>query len=329
MFVVEQPGRIRIFAAHALATGPFLDIADRVEFRGNEQGLLGLAFHPQFASNGLFFVDYTDRSHHNVISRFQVSADPRLADPASERILISVDDPFANHNGGVLAFGPDGFLYAGMGDGGSGGDPLGNGQNPNSLLGKILRVDVDNGDPYSIPVGNPFGRSNGSREVWAYGLRNPWRLSFDKLTGDLYIADVGQGTWEEVDVVPTGSVGGLNFGWNYREGAHAFAGDPPAGLNLIEPITEYSHTEGGCSITGGYVYRGALPEWSGIYLFADYCTGKLWGLMRSGANSSSGTWQAQLLFETHTRITTFGQDPGGEVYYADRGGGIYRLQPAP
>jgi glucose/arabinose dehydrogenase len=327
MFIVEQPGRIRIFAADAVATGPFLDITDRVDSRGNEQGLLGLAFHPQFAANGTFFVNYTDLAHHNVIARFQLSPDPRFADPASERILLSVDDPFGNHNGGVLAFGPDGYLYAGMGDGGSANDPLGNGQNLDSLLGKVLRIDVDRADPYGVPADNPFAPGGGWGEIWAYGLRNPWRMSFDRLTGDLYIADVGQGQWEEVDVIPAGSPGGFNFGWKYREGAHAFAGGPPPGVELIDPIAEYSHAEGGCSITGGYVYRGALPEWNGVYLYADYCTGKLWGLLPAAGGPFLAARPSQLLFETRLNITTFGQDPDGEVYFADRAGGIYRLQP--
>jgi glucose/arabinose dehydrogenase len=329
MFIVEQPGRIRIFAPNALATGPFLDITDRIEARGNEQGLLGLAFHPQFASNGVFFVNYTDRSNHNVIARFQLSPDPRFADPASERIILSVDDPYGNHNGGVLAFGSDGYLYAGMGDGGGANDPQGNGQNTNSLLGKVLRLDVDGADPYAIPPDNPFAGGGGKPEVWAFGLRNPWRMSFDRTTGDLYIGDVGQGQWEEVDLIPAGSPGGLDFGWNYREGAHAFAGSPPPGMRLVDPIAEYSHAEGGCSITGGYVYRGALAEWNGIYLYADYCTGKLWGILTSAGSTSPAPFPSVLLFETRLNITSFGQDSDGEVYFADRSGGIHRLQPSP
>ena len=213
LFVIEKPGRIRIIQNDQLIEAPFLDITDRVRSSGNEQGLLGLALHPQYAQNGRFFVNYTDNNGHDVIARFQVSSDPNVADPNSEVKLLSVDDPFPNHNGGVLAFGPDGYLYAGLGDGGSQGDPFGNGQNTKALLGKILRLDVDSAETYAVPSDNPFGN-----EVWAYGLRNPWRLSFDKLTGDLYIGDVGQNMWEEIDFLPAGSPGGTNFGWNFREG---------------------------------------------------------------------------------------------------------------
>jgi len=328
MFVVEQPGRIRILSNGEAAAEVFLDITDRVESRGNEQGLLGLAFHPQFATNGRLFVNYTDRSHHDVIASFGTSLSG-LGDPASESILISVDDPYPNHNGGVLAFGPDGYLYAGLGDGGSGGDPLGNGQNTNSLLGKILRVNVDAGHPYAIPADNPFASGGGRPEVWAYGLRNPWRLSFDSATGDLFVGDVGQGTWEEIDVLPYGAAGGLNFGWNYREGAHSFSGSPPAGSPLMDPVAEYSHAEGGCSLTGGYVYRGAMREWDGIYLYGDYCSGKIWGLLAADAVRAASLLPSKLLFETQANITTFGQDRGGELYFADRSGSVYQLGPLP
>jgi glucose/arabinose dehydrogenase len=329
MFVVEQPGRIRIATTSGLAKGPFLDIKDRVNSRGNEQGLLGLAFHPRYAENGLFFVNYTDHGSHNVIARYRVSGDPDFGDAASETILLSVDDPYGNHNGGVLSFGPDGYLYAGLGDGGSANDPFGHGQNTGSLLGKILRVDVDGGEPYAIPGDNPFAKSGGRPEVWAYGLRNPWRMSFDAATGGLYIGDVGQGVWEEVDFLPAGAPGGANFGWNYREGTHAFAGTPPPGAELIDPVAEYSHNDGGCSITGGYVYRGSMPEWTGIYLYGDYCSGKLWGLLHTPDVSAEAKWTTNLLYETGANITTFGQDTGGEVYLADRSGAIYRLEALP
>ena len=213
----------------------------------------------------------------------------------------------------MLAFGPDGDLYVGLGDGGSQGDPHGNGQNTNALLGKILRLDVDSGDPYAIPADNPFGN-----EVWAYGLRNPWRFSFDKATGDLYIGDVGQNTWEEIDFLPAGSPGGTNFGWNIREGAHDYNGGNTQGLT--DPVAEYSHSEGGCSITGGYVYRGSMAEWNGIYLYGDYCTGFIWGLIHS-----DNGWQVQRLFDTDVNITSFGQDEAGEIYLVGDGGGVYRL----
>ena len=313
LFVIEKAGRIRIFQDGQLTETPFLEITDRVNSTGNEQGLLGLAFHPQYAQNGQFFVNYTDNNGHDVLARYQVSSDPNVADPNSEVKLLSIDDPFPNHNGGVLTFGPDGYLYAGLGDGGSQGDPFGNAQNTKSLLGKILRLDVTSADPYAVPPDNPFGN-----EVWAYGLRNPWRLSFDKSTGDLYIGDVGQNTWEEVDFLPKGSPGGTNFGWNFREGAHDYKGGGRAGM--VEPVAEYSHAEGGCSVTGGYVYRGSMPEWNGIYLYGDYCTGKVWGLIRSG-----DSWQSQELFDLDVTITSFGQDEAGELYLLSDNGGLFKL----
>jgi glucose/arabinose dehydrogenase len=278
--------------------------------------LLGLAFHPQYAQNGRFFVNYTDVNGDTVIARYQVSSDPNVADANSEVKLVGVDQPYANHNGGVLTFGPDGYLYAGLGDGGSQGDPNGNGQNTGVLLGKILRLDVDSAEPYALPPDNPFGN-----EVWAYGLRNPWRLSFDRSTGDLYIGDVGQSQWEEIDYLPSGSAGGTNFGWNLREGAHDYNGS--ASPDLTEPIAEYSHQEGGCSVTGGYVYRGSMPEWNGIYLYGDYCTGLIWGLMRDNDG-----WQKQQLFQIAARITSFGQDTAGEIYLVSDSGMIYRLAPS-
>jgi glucose/arabinose dehydrogenase len=329
MFVVEQRGTIRAVEDGKLLAVPFLDISDRVDSKGNEQGLLGLALHPQFSSNGLFFVNYTDNHQHDVIARFRAASDLRLADPQSESILISVDDPFPNHNGGVLAFGPDGYLYAGLGDGGGANDVLGSGQNTNTLLGKILRLDVDHGNPYAIPRDNPFAHAGARPEIWAYGLRNPWRLSFDRATDDLYIADVGQDNWEEVDFLAAGSSGGANFGWNYREGSHPFAGGLPASVHLTYPVTEYAHDQGGCSVTGGYVYRGQVADWAGIYLYGDFCSGKIWGLRRTGQAVSAPAWQSRLLFETGANITTFGQDPSGEVYFASRSGEIYRLQKLP
>ncbi len=316
LFIVEQAGRIRIFQNGELLPTPFLDIRPQVGSSGNEQGLLGLAFHPRFTQNGYFYVNYTDRRGDTVIARFQVSQDPNLADPNSEKILLTVDQPFPNHNGGVLTFGPDGYLYAGLGDGGSAGDPFDNAQNTATRLGKILRLDVDGGDPYRIPPDNPFGN-----EVWAYGLRNPWRISFDRQTGDLWIGDVGQNAWEEIDFLPAGSPPGANFGWSLLEGNHPYNGDPQPGL--IPPVAEYPHemNRGGCSVTGGYVYRGAaLPEWQGIYLFGDYCTGFVWGLIRSGSG-----WQAEVLFDTPFNISTFGVDESGEIYLADLQGAVYRL----
>lgn len=319
LFIVEQPGAIRIFQdGHLLAT-PFLDINERVDDGGNEQGLLGLAFHPDYETNGYFYVNYTGRGGDTFIARYQVTGDPNVADPGSETILLEAAQPFPNHNGGVVAFGPDGYLYLGLGDGGAAGDPFGNAQSLDTLLGKVLRIDVSAAEPYAIPADNPFENGGGKPEIWLYGLRNPWRLSFDRATGDMFIADVGQGAWEEVDYLQAGSPGGANFGWKYREGAHDYVGGGPP--DLVEPVAEYSHSEGGCSITGGYVYRGtSLPEWQGIYLYGDYCSGLVWGLIRSGPG-----WQSRVLFETGFRISSFGEDAAGELYVADLRGAVYRL----
>jgi glucose/arabinose dehydrogenase len=325
MFVLEQAGRILVFQQGQSAGSVLLDITGEVGSAGSEQGLLGLAFHPDFKHNPYLYVNYTDVQGNTVIARFKADGD--LADPASEKALMHIQQPFPNHNGGAMLFGPDGYLYLGLGDGGSAGDPLGNGQNTQVLLGKLLRIDVDRGDPYGIPPDNPFVKGGGRLEAWAYGLRNPWRVSFDRLTHDLYIADVGQDTWEEVDFLPAGTPGGSNFGWNYREANHPYSNAvPPAGLTMVSPVAEYSHAEGDCSITGGFVYRGHLTEWQGIYLYGDYCSGRIRGLTRSGAAGNSSTWFSQLLFETGAHITTFGQDPSGEVFFADRGGTIYELQ---
>ncbi len=312
LFIIEKYGAIRIYEDGQVLDSIFLDISDRVNDSGNEMGLLGLAFHPDYEQNGFFYVNYTGSGGNTRISRFQVSGN--FADGNSEKVLLIIEQPYPNHNGGALAFGPDGYLYAGLGDGGLAGDPHKNGQNTASLLGKILRMDVNNGDLYSIPSDNPFGN-----EVWAYGLRNPWRISFDQGTGDLYIGDVGQGQWEEIDYLPAGSQGGANFGWSIMEGGHGY--DGLAQPDMLLPAAEYSHDEGGCSVTGGYVYRGAaMPEWNGIYLYGDYCSGKIWGLILS-----NGQWQSQLLFETGVTITSFGQDEFGEIYFSSDVGGIYHL----
>ena len=311
LFILEQPGRIRLVENGQLVESPFLDISEVVEDRNNEQGLLGLAFHPLFEDNGFFYVNYTEAGGDTVIARFQVPPGSIQADATTEQRLLGVDQPFPNHNGGALAFGPDGYLYIALGDGGSGGDPRGNGQSLDTLLGKVLRIDVDSGEAYHIPADNPFGT-----EIWHYGLRNPWRISFDPLNGAMYIADVGQNEWEEINYAPA-ATGGLNFGWNIYEGNHPFEGGSAAGL--VTPVAEYSHADG-CSVSGGYVYRGAMPEWQGIYLFADYCSGNIWGLLASPQG-----WQSQLLFQTEHRVTSFGQDASGEIYLADLLGGIYKL----
>ncbi len=320
LFIVERPGRIRIVKDGLLFPDPFLDISDRVGSRGSEQGLLGLAFHPQYETNGFFYVNYTDRNGDTVIARFNVSPDPNRADPGSELKMLGIRQPYPNHNGGAVVFGPDGYLYLGLGDGGSAGDPLGNGQSLNALLGKILRIDVDHDIPYSIPADNPYaGSGEVHQEIWAFGLRNPWRFAFDPATGDLFIGDVGQDNWEEIDVVPAGQ-GGMNFGWNYYEGNHPYSGNPSSSA-FVFPVTEYSHAVG-CSVTGGVVSRGSsLPAWNGIYLYGDFCTGTIWGLLNRG-----GTWQSQTLFETGFGISTFGADEAGDVYLANyRDGTIYRL----
>jgi glucose/arabinose dehydrogenase len=319
LFVVEQRGRIRVVQDGAVLPDLFIDLTDRVGVFGNEQGLLGLALHPDYASNGLFFVNYTDLNGDTVISRFQVSADPNRADPSSERILVQYDQPYPNHNGGGMAFGPDGYLYIGSGDGGSAGDPHGNGQRLDTFLGKLLRIDVDHGDPYAIPPGNPFPSRP---EVWAYGLRNPWRFSFDSLTGDLYIGDVGQNQWEEVDFQAAGAPGGANYGWDILEGTHSYEGGATDGLNL--PVAEYSH-DVNCSVTGGVVVRDpSLPELEGVYLFGDYCSGLVWGLVRD----PSGAWLSAVLFQTGLNISSFGKGQAGEVYLLDHNGALYRLERA-
>ncbi|HEX7974165.1 MAG TPA: PQQ-dependent sugar dehydrogenase [Anaerolineales bacterium] len=319
LFVVEKKGVIRFILNGNLASTPFLDIQDRVGSRGSEQGLLGLAFHPQYAQNGYFFINYTDLKGNTVIARYRVSTDdPNRADPRSEGRLIYIPQPYPNHNGGAMAFGPDGYLYLGLGDGGSEGDPLGNGQSLNTLLGKILRVDINSIENIAIPPDNPLQNTK-VPEVWAYGLRNPWRFSFDRKTGDLYIGDVGQNLWEEIDFVAAGSKGGQNFGWNYFEGLHPYGSQtPPAQAEFVAPVAEYGHDQG-CAVTGGVVYRGqALPAWEGVYLFGDYCSGNIWGLRYN----SQGKWEQSLLFQNVARITSFGEDEHGEVYLADQAGTI-------
>lgn len=324
LFILEQPGRIRIWQDGSLLAEPFLDLSNKLSCCG-ERGLLGLAFHPQYVDNGYFYVNYTDLQGNTVISRFQ-APDPAgsRADPASERQVLFVEQPFRNHNGGSVIFGPDGYLYLGLGDGESGGDPLGAGQSLRTLLGKVLRLDVNTGEPYGIPAGNPFADGGGRAEIWAFGLRNPWRMSFDRQTGDLYIADVGQNSVEEINFVPADAAAGINFGWNYREGSRRYQSDPPDGVTLTDPVAEYEHPLG-CSVTGGYVYRGgALPEWQGIYMYGDYCSGRIWGLLQAVDG-----WQSAELFRTDANITSFGEDENGELYLVDYNGGVYRLAAKP
>lgn len=325
LFILERSGRIRILQGGTLLPEPFLDITDRVG-AGGERGLLGLAFHPRYRTTGAFYVNYTDHSGNTHISQFTVRAEnPNLADAASEKQLLFVEQPFPNHNGGALAFEPDGYLYIGLGDGGSGDDPFGNGQSVDTLLGKILRIDVDQVDPYSIPPGNPFANGGGRPEIWAYGLRNPWRFAFDRLKGDLFIGDVGQNLHEEIDFQPAASLGGENYGWNILEGTACYASNNCQPDVLIMPVYTYTHAEAGCSVTGGVVYRGsALPEWQGIYLFGDYCSGMVGGLLPSNQSGTAG-WQHAWLFSGVGNISSFGEDASGEIYLADLGGTIYKL----
>lgn len=331
LFVLEQVGRIRIIENNQLLTTPFLDIRDRVGSVASEQGLLGLAFHPDYATpgaagEGLFYVNYTDYNGDTHISRFSaVDGEPNLADPSSEVDYLTLDQPYQNHNGGSLAFGPDGYLYAGLGDGGSANDPIGAGQDLSTLLGKILRLDVDSvEDAYAIPADNPFVGSTDARpEIWAYGLRNPWRISFDRATGDLFIADVGQNQWEEVNFQPASSTGGENYGWSIMEANHCLSSNNCDQSGLVMPIFEYDHSQG-CSITGGYIYRGQLyPELTGNYFASDYCSGIIWRVFYDGSR-----WVIDPLLDSDLIISTFGEDVNGELYVANYwNGGIFRLTP--
>jgi glucose/arabinose dehydrogenase len=303
LFVVEQTGRVKVVRDGQTRT--FLDLSARVE-SGGEKGLLSVAFHPQYGQNGLFYVNYTRREGGQLktfVSEFRTSADPDAADPTSERVLFTVDQPFDNHNGGLVLFGPDGFLYVGMGDGGSADDPMDNAQNPASLLGKMLRVDPRNGTP----------------QVWATGFRNPWRFSFDRATGRMFLGDVGQDRREEVDLVEAGR----NYGWAVMEGT--LCNKPEVGCDpsgFTPPIAEYAtHVDGTCSVTGGYVYRGThIPGLGGRYVFGDYCGGQIWSLRETG-----GRWTTELLVRSALRITSFAQQPDGELLVVDHAGGVYRL----
>lgn len=325
MFVVERAGIIKVAVNGQIQPTPFLDIQSLINSSGSEQGLLGLAFHPNYASNGRLYVYYTASNDDDTLARYQVSGNPNQANSASGSVLFNIHDDFANHNGGMLAFGPDGFLYVALGDEGSGGDPKNNAQNLNLLYGKLLRLNVDGQDPglqYAIPASNPFSNQAGKRgEIWAYGLRNPWRFSFDRSTNAMMIGDVGQGMWEEVDYQPPGSAGGQNYGWNLMEGAHCFAGNPCSSAGLTLPVAEYSHAAGDCSITGGYVYRGTQsPPLVGAYLYADFCTGKIWTLRQNG-----GVWTSELLIDTTINVSSFGEDQAGEVYVVGLGGTVDRI----
>ena len=323
LFVVEKTGTIRIVKDGELLPTPFLDISANVS-TGSEQGLLSMAFHPDYASNGFFYVDYTDTDGDTHVIRYTVSAgNPDVADPGSAKTILTVDQPFTNHNGGLLLFGRDGLLYIGLGDGGSGGDPFGNGQSLGTLLGKILRIDVDAGDPYAIPPDNPFvGRDGARGEIWAYGLRNPWRFSFDAASDRLYVADVGQGAWEEVDIVPAGQ-SGQNYGWNTMEGKHCFDSSSCNQTGLTLPVLEYSHSDG-CSITGGNVYRGSLaPDLAGQYFYSDFCSGFLRSFTFDGNTvTSETTWDVGDI----GNVQSFGEDAAGELYILSANGTVYRVR---
>ncbi len=324
LFVVEQRGTIRIVKGDALLPEPFLDLRSAVA-SGGERGLLSLAFHPDYAANGRFYVDYTDPQGDTRVVAYRASAsDPDRADPASGDTILAVDQPYSNHNGGLVTFGPDGMLYVGLGDGGSGGDPRGNGQNRGTLLGAILRLDVDAATPYRVPPDNPFLDYAGLRgEIWAWGLRNPWRFAFDPTSGLLYIADVGQSDWEEIDAEPARS-GGLNYGWNVMEGRHCYGSSTCDEQGLVQPILEYGHDEG-CSITGGFVYRGgAMPDLQGAYFYSDYCSGWLRSLRYDGtAIGEERSWDVGSLGQ----VLSFGEDAAGELYVLSANGTVYRLDP--
>jgi glucose/arabinose dehydrogenase len=324
MFVVQQAGSIRIVANGSLAATPFLNITSKVN-SGGEMGLLGLAFHPQFPQNHLFYVHYDRMSGaqiQSVIAEYHVSSgDPNVADPNSERILLTVDQPFTNHKGGQIVFGPDGFLYIGFGDGGSGGDPMGNGQDVQTMLGKMLRIDVNSmsaGKQYAIPATNPFAGGGGLPEIWAYGLRNPWRFSFERGGTRLFVGDVGQDQFEEVDILESGK----NYGWNVMEGMHCF--NPASGCNMVGltmPIAEYAHSEGE-AVVGGFIYKGAaISSLAGTYVFGDYISGTMWEL----AESPPGTWTRTKLLSTGRNLSSFGQDTSGELYVVDYSGSVLKL----
>jgi len=328
LFVVEQPGRIRIVENGRLLEVPFLDISRQVR-SGGERGLLGLAFHPAYSKNGRYVINYTRvPDAATVVAEFRVSENPNVS-LIDEKVLLVVPQPYPNHKGGMVEFGPDGLLYIALGDGGSGGDPENRGQNRHELLGKILRIDADRGAPYAIPPDNPFATGGGRAEIFAYGLRNPWRFSFDRKTGELWAADVGQDDWEEIDVVRRGG----NYGWRIMEGNHCFS--PPTGCvtnGLVPPVAEYRNQRPRCSVTGGYVYRGSrIPSLLGTYVYGDYCSGEIFGLLNVTGGLSSVLGMAgvsttpRVLLSTHLKISSFGQDQDGELYVVGHEGTVHRI----
>ncbi|OQW35678.1 MAG: hypothetical protein A4E19_21550 [Nitrospira sp. SG-bin1] len=317
LFIVEQAGRIRVLDGRALLSAPFLDITNNV-LSGGERGLLGLAFHPDYRRNGRFFVNYTRKPDGaTVVSEYRRGA-TAISASQEERILLTVAQPYANHNGGMIAFGPDGHLYIGLGDGGSRGDPENRAQNPAHLLGKILRIDVDHDLPYAIPTDNPFARGGGRPEIYALGLRNPWRFSFDSKTGTLWVADVGQYKWEEIDLV----VRGGNYGWRMMEGTQCFHPSTDCHTTTFSlPVSEYFHDKGRCSITGGYVYRGqSVPDLVGTYLYGDFCSGEIFAYQTGDRVN-----EPRQLLKSSLHIASFGEDAAQELYVLDHKGGVYRL----
>jgi glucose/arabinose dehydrogenase len=331
LFIVEQTGRIRIYQGGNVLTTPFLSIAGLAG--GYEQGLLGLAFHPSYASNRKLYVNLTNAAGDTLIREYRASStNPNVVDTATARNVLKISQPYANHNGGMLAFGPDGYLYIGMGDGGSGGDPGNRAQSTNTLLGKMLRINVNGTTStrgYLIPSTNPYVGKTGLDEIWQIGLRNPWRFSFDRANGNLWIGDVGQGAWEEIDrAVKTanGAGRGVNWGWRVMEGRHCYnpsSGCSSAGKNL--PITEFDHGNGRCSVTGGYVYRGAaIPALAGSYVFADFCSGEIFWITANAAPPQA----RHLLLDTAFNISSFGEDAAGELYVVDHGGALYAIAKA-
>jgi glucose/arabinose dehydrogenase len=329
LFVVEQTGRVKIIQRGAVLATPFMNLSTIISDTG-ERGLLGLAFHPSFKTNHKVYVNYTNRAGNTVIAEYRTTTNANRVTPGTARTILTITQPYANHNGGGIAFGPDGFLYIGMGDGGSGGDPQNRAQNLNSLLGKMLRLDVNGRTAtraYRIPSTNPYVGRTGLDEIWSRGLRNPWRWSFDRLKGDLWIGDVGQDRYEEIDrsTAASGRGRAANYGWRVLEGRHCF--NPATGCvrtGKTMPIVEYSHAAGpGCSVTGGYVYRGvAFPMLTGGYFFGDYCSGKIWTISSAAASPAT---RVELL-DTGINIPSFGQDDAGELYVVDHGGGhIYKI----
>ena len=339
LFIIEQPGRIRIYQNGSVKATPFLDISSAVDNNSNEQGLLGLAFHPQYASNGFFYVNYTrdpgPGQDLTVVARYSVSAgNPDIAAGGSESKLLEIPQDAGNHNGGDIHFGPDGYLYIAMGDGGGQDDGFGHAQDLGSLKGKMLRIDVDGSPPqggvlcglvqnYGVPDGNPFVDATGCDEIWSLGLRNPWRFSFDRNTGDMFIGDVGQNVWEEIDFEPPNTPG-RNYGWSCREAAHDFNDGNPCISAYTDPILEFSHGPH-CSVTGGYMYRGKHTAFDGFYFYGDYCSDVVWLAAEGDSGWQSTEWPAAA--PILTSISSFGEDEAGELYIADRNGGkVYRIK---